>query len=500
VRCWGLNSSGQLGDGTTTTRRSPRTVPGIVGAVEVRTGQHHTCARLLHDEVRCWGLGTSGQLGTGTTYGSTTPVSPPDVGPVDRLVLGGYHTCVVDPAGTARCWGSDGVGELGDGSAFPGDRPAPVNDLTDAIGVAVGSSHACAVRSDGTVWCWGWNDLGLLGDGTTQTRIVPVPVAGISTAVAVSAGWVHTCALLADGAVTCWGLNPAGQLGDGSTSASLVPVAVTGLDDATAVAAGGNHSCARRATGSIVCWGSNDAGQLGDGSTTSSSTPVAVPGITDADTITAGGSHTCTSRSVDASAWCWGDDRRGQLGRGQVYDPGCALVPGPCASATPAPVAGIGGGSAPVGAMVAGADHTCALVGLQSAAWCWGSDEFGTLGDGARVPCGPFLCVEVSTSPVPVTGLGSGVAAIGAGPAADSTCATTGSADVRCWGRIWLGDVADTAETPVIVPDLGSPVIGATGGSGAPRCVLDVAGTVECWGGQYRGHVRLDPAFVLPTT
>ncbi len=74
--CWGYNSSGQLGDGTTTDRSTPVAVQAPEGVVlsGVVAGGAHTCAEGSDDELYCWGLNFSGQLGDGRTADSNLPV------------------------------------------------------------------------------------------------------------------------------------------------------------------------------------------------------------------------------------------------------------------------------------------------------------------------------------------------------------------------------------------------------------------------------------------
>jgi len=75
VACWGDNSTGAVGDGTTTRRLVPAVIPTLGrGATDVDTGVSHTCA-VVWSRVECWGSNSSGQLGNGTFVSSTRPVA-----------------------------------------------------------------------------------------------------------------------------------------------------------------------------------------------------------------------------------------------------------------------------------------------------------------------------------------------------------------------------------------------------------------------------------------
>ena len=291
VKCWGNNLDGQLGDGSITNSPTPVEVSGISTATAIAAGgpfSNHTCAVLSNGTVKCWGPNSSGQLGDGSFTNSPTPVEVSGISTATAIAAGGAlfqgHTCALLSAGTVKCWGNNLVAQLGNGTVTtPSATPVEVSGISTATAVAAGSVHTCARLSDGTMQCWGSNGYGQLGDGTVTTPITPVEVSGISTAIAIAAGDAHTCAVLSNGTVKCWGTNFSGELGDGSFTNSPSPMAVSGISAATAVAAGGSgsigHTCARLSDSTVKCWGRNALGQLGNGTTTiSSSTPVAVIG------------------------------------------------------------------------------------------------------------------------------------------------------------------------------------------------------------------------------
>jgi len=276
ARCWGANSSGQLGDGTTTDKALPTQVSGLSNAISITAGWDHTCALLNDGTVKCWGYNSIGQLGDGTTSNRLTPVSVSGITNATSVAAGGAHTCALLSDGTARCWGWNYYGQLGDGTTTDRSTPVSVSGITNAISIVAGWDHTCALLNDGTVKCWGENNTGQLGDGTTTNRLTPVSVSGITNAISVVAGGAHTCALLNDGTVKCWGYNYYGQLGDGTTTYRSTPVSVSGITNAISITVGGSHTCALLNDGTVKCWGRNNYGQLGDGTTTDRSTPVSV--------------------------------------------------------------------------------------------------------------------------------------------------------------------------------------------------------------------------------
>lgn len=326
AKCWGSNQSGVLGDGSETDRPIPVDVSNLSGGVrQVVAGGLHSCAITLAGAIRCWGRNSNGELGDGSTTHRTTPsVEVAGLGSnVQAIALGKVHTCALAESGAVLCWGDNSYGQLGDGSRIEHHLPVNVTDLAGGVrAISGGDGHTCALTVAGAVRCWGRNGLGQLGDGTREDRLVPVAVVGLDSGVrAISAGGVHTCALTETGAVKCWGYNSFGQLGDGSTATRLTPITVSGLDSgASLVVAGFMHTCAAMATGGAKCWGENISGQLGDGSAENRLMPVAVSGLgSRVQMITAGYFHTCALTQAGAAV-CWGDDYYGQLGDGGSYN------------------------------------------------------------------------------------------------------------------------------------------------------------------------------------
>src|SRR5262249_26177808 len=75
AKSWGFNSSNQLGDGTNSNRNMPVDVSGLTsGVAKIVAGSAHTCALLTGGGVKCWGQNSSGQLGDSSNTQRPTPV------------------------------------------------------------------------------------------------------------------------------------------------------------------------------------------------------------------------------------------------------------------------------------------------------------------------------------------------------------------------------------------------------------------------------------------
>ena len=375
-------------------------------ALRVAAGAKRTCAVLHGGAVRCWGSDQFGALGTGVASETPRGGAPGTMG--DALIsvnLGAGRTavqvavgadvvCSALDDGTAKCWGYGGYGALGGppGSAGITDAVAPLPAGRRAKQVGAGSGYGFALLDDASIGYWG-------GSFSRYPVVAGERFASFDRSPRYDG--YHVCALLESGAVRCWPGNASysdpnqyGPLG-WAYSASLAPTSyplteLGGGHTATAVATGESHSCALLEDASVKCWGRNDHGQLGLG-----------------DTV---------ARGARAS------------------DMGDAL-----------PIVPLG---APVRAIAAGANHTCALLDGGQVK-CWGLNDTGQLGQGSTADVGDQSGEVLALAPVDL-GPGRTAVAIDVG---SHTCALLDDGGIKCWGsnssgELGQGDTVNRGDTP----------------------------------------------------
>jgi alpha-tubulin suppressor-like RCC1 family protein len=522
VLCWGDNSTGQLGDGTNTSRDTPIAVPGVAHAVAIAAGNHHTCALIDDGSMLCWGADDKSQLGHGINLAN--PQGPMRVwgqDPAVAIAARQDFTCALGRDGAIRCWGSPPTATItrtevptllcgfgaSDDAGQPPDASVPASDFPPQPTVVAGKQHTCAVNPDATVSCWGAN-----------TSRKSEPPAGTFTSVMAGRS-DYACGIHTDGTVACWGNAsppPAGTFrsisgdarymcgirSDGSLACwGDVPSALAGIPIGTFVdvSVGASHACAIRTDGTLACWGSSKFGQ--------NMTP---PGQFIA--VTTSDDATCAV-GADGKAMCWGNttlvpdgvfrDLRMVSALNYVNAAACGLRPDGSVVCY--------GSSSPTGAFASisvGQDHNCGRRADGQLA-CWGQNDKGQLcppgGEtfvaisASSMVCGlrtdgTWFCPMIDCSSPPLSGTFAAMIDSSCGIRIDGTlacgtqapsgtfvaiaaglknaCAIRTTGETVCWGATDKGQSTPPGDTFVALS--AGPIY---------ACGLRPDGTVACWGG-----------------
>jgi alpha-tubulin suppressor-like RCC1 family protein len=350
-----------------------------------------------------------------------------------------YHTCGLSTQGSTFCWGGDYDGTLGAGSppptmtiCHPSEKPcSSILFLVDGehafSSLAQGSPfHTCALAAEGA-YCWGHGAEGEIGNGSNSAiNPVPTKVESSATYASLSTGGHFTCGLTTFHAIDCWGLNLNGELGDStvtelcsgsvlfgdSISCSTKPRRVSSSVPFTKLSVGDFNACGLSEDGAIYCWGLNRSGELGAVATSMCDgepcNRIPAPVVTDLrfTDISVGAFFTC-GISTNERTYCWGENNDGQLGSG-TFSP---------REPHPVPI----NSTLSFVKVFAGQSTACALD-AEGAAYCWGYNNEGEIGDGST---------SKRATPVPI-GQGLRFTSLSLGSFHGCGIATDGYA--YCWG------------------------------------------------------------------
>jgi alpha-tubulin suppressor-like RCC1 family protein len=322
VYVWGLGFNGALGDGSSglgAISPVPVQVSGLSGVQKIEDGNGFVYALKSDGTVWAWGINSSAQLGDGTTTERTRPVQTTGLTNVVGIAGGDFYGAAVKADGSVWVWGNAGLitGTLGT-THF---TPVQVAGIQNVTAIAAGSNHLLMLKSDKTVWSVGANANGQLGDGSSTDRTTPVQVGGLSNVARIAAGGEFSLARKEDGTIWAWGNNFNGQLGPGGGSMDFSAhpnaVQVTGLPASmTEIAAGPSFCLAIASDGTIWSWGNNGSRQLGQGNDVSQNPiPGQIPNFTNVAAVSGGNNHSAALKT-DGSVWTWGANQQGALGDG----------------------------------------------------------------------------------------------------------------------------------------------------------------------------------------
>ena len=152
--------------------------PNTLEQAAITAGGGQTCALLTTGAVKCWGINTFGQVGDNTTDTRLTPTQVDGLtSGVTAITTGGSHACALLTTGAVKCWGDNTYGQVGDNTTDTRLTPTQVDGLTSGVtAISAGLYHVCALLSTGAVECWGWNYYGQVGDNTDVDKLTPTQV------------------------------------------------------------------------------------------------------------------------------------------------------------------------------------------------------------------------------------------------------------------------------------------------------------------------------------
>ena len=523
VYCWGTGGSGQIGNESSSNVNVPTSVTmpsGVDSFSQVSTNTNFSCAiagsGTNAGKVYCWGTGTSGQIGNGATSTVNVPTQatmPSGVDSFSQVSTNTSFSCALAGsganAGKVYCWGSGTTGQIGNGIDSTVNIPTLVtmpSGVESSIQISTNTNFSCAIASSGTnagkVYCWGGNlSVSFMGSaGVAAPRLTQQP-SGVSTYNQLSTNASFSCAISGSGAnagkVYCWGLGVNGQIGNGVSSNVNVPTQATmpsGVNSFSQVSTNSNFSCALagsgESAGKVYCWGGGGSGRIGNGITTDATIPTSVTmplGVNSFSQVSTNSNFSCALAGSGTNAgkvYCWGVGTSGQIGNGassSVNVPTQATMP-----------SGVDGFSQ----VSTNSSFSCALAGIGESVgkvYCWGNGTNGQIGNGAN------STVNVPTS---VT-MPSGVNSFSQVSTNSSfSCAIAGSGTnagkVYCWGAGTNGRIGNGANSSVNVPTLVTTPSGVDSFSQVSTntsfsCALAGsgvnAGRVYCWGGGTGGQI-----------
>lgn len=254
--------------------------------------------------------------------------------------------------------------------------------------------------------------------------------------------------------------------GGASESTVVTYAALALLADYELLRIGQDHGCGIDDVGAVNCWGTGNQGQLGTGLESDQQLSPVGAAAGPYVQVAAASAHTC-ARTAAGQVDCWGSNILGQSGTGAPMGPGVdpTLAPSPVS----------GGHSFDQISTAGDGSHTCG-IDQAGAAWCWGWNKNGQLGDGTTTD---------SNEPVAVTG-GQTFVDIVALPL--GTCALDAAGNAWCWGNNALGELGVSTGVLLQSSDpvqMDTDLTFASLGVGGAPCALTSGGQAYCWSGNF---------------
>jgi len=363
---WGLNTSGQLGDGTSTTQYEPIRIGTLTNWTNAYPGRSHTVAIKTDGTMWSWGNNANGQLGlndlvirsspvqigtlatwtsanttstntfgvknNGTLWGwglgtyvpnwfstSTMAQLGNDIGGWSNIFSGGDNSfrLGVKTNGTLWSWGNNTNGQLGLNASISRSSPVQIGTETNWSKLSTRNNHVTAIKTDGTLWSWGNAGGGsFIGDNTNSlNRSSPVQIGTLNTWSEVAVGGGNSYVIKTDGTLWVWGLASSGTTAQNDTVTRSSPVQIGTETNWYKIAAAGNSPISTKTDGTLWAWGEGTNGIIAN--SVDNRLPYEISYGYSWNDFSAGRSHTIAIRD-NGTLWAWGGNSLGQLGLGDA--------------------------------------------------------------------------------------------------------------------------------------------------------------------------------------
>lgn len=389
---WGVNNTGQLGDGTTVSKSSPVQIGTLTNWAYVDAFSDQAVARKTDGTIWVWGSQAGTQFGTGD---NTTYSSPVQVGTrtdYTFAAMGGSSSLYLTSDGFTWQGGCSG-GSSGQVGQANFSTPQALSTLTRKYASAAGLvSSVSAVSTDGKLWSWGGNNNGEIGDGTTIARSLPTQIGTLTNWASVGALSASTpVAVKQDGTLWAWGANDTAQLGNntwGSVGTAQVPTPFTSNTYSDFSAGQGSLFISN---GALYGAGNNFYGQVGDGTTVWRSSPVQIGTQTNWSKVSSGRDFSLALKT-DGTLWAWGNNA------GYVQGPITPTNSNTAAFSSPVLIA-LSYEKLPKNG--SGSDRGAAAISINNYLVAWGRNIYGEVGDGTTTKVtGPKIIGTLTWSEV----------------------------------------------------------------------------------------------------
>ncbi len=471
LKCWGYNTYGGVGDGTTTHRNSPVVVDSGVSYSKVSNGYHGACGITVAGVLKCWGYNNYYQVGDGTTTSRTSPVVVDAGTNYSQVVRGIYNTCAITTAGVLKCWGYNAFGTVGDGTTTDATSPTVIDSGTTYATLTNSLTYTtCAITTTGILKCWGQGTNGQIGNGASANRLNPTIVNSGTSYSTVSNSQNTACAITTASVLKCWGLDRNFNIGLGVNSPNTSPQTIHSGESFSQVIVSDSRMCALNSLNVMKCSGQRLMGQMGDGLVSQFHSFTSVPALDAYSVLSLSGQYMTAGITSTGTLWSWGYGRTLTVGTDFSGDSSAQdMIINPVQVVVTSTFTKVSKGNR----------HTCAIRADQKL-YCWGYNTNGNIGDGTLVNKQTPVAVDAANN----------YTQIAAGNF--FTCGILSSGVLKCWGlntNNSVGDNSTTQRTTPVIVDSGTTYKYLAQPENYTMCAITTADVLKCWGYNNYGQV-----------